>query len=180
MFKIAVIGQQCAGKTSAAYHIGSRFFKAPGYVKHAQPIYAVNGVLDVDKNRAFMQQFGDLAKEYFGEYIFRDLFVMEVEALDAEGHHDGIVNDDTRFPFEMAVLQELGFESIFVDSPSEVRRARSEALGFEFIENHNSEIYVPQLKEHSSYIITDDGLALDELYDRCDEIMEHILRGGKT
>ena len=178
MYKLAVIGQQCAGKTSAAHHIGTRFFGRVRHVKHAQPIYDVNKALGVDKHRAFMQGFGDLAKKHFGLHVFVERFTKEIKVLEAECYHDSLINDDTRFLFEMKVIKDLGFKVIFIDALSRVRRARAHSLGLSFIEDHNSEVEVPLLKDGADYIILDRGLTMDELYVRCNDAMGYLFNNG--
>ena len=65
--KIAVIGQQCSGKTSAA-KLFSKYFDATHYVKIADPIYDTLNALHQDKHRAFMQQFAEYFCLYFISY----------------------------------------------------------------------------------------------------------------
>lgn len=175
MHLIAVIGSQCAGKTSAANYIGDRFYSEPRHIKHAQPIYDVNEIMGVYKHRAFMQGFGDLAKKHFGEHVFLDIFRHEVKDLYAEDHYDVLINDDTRFPFEMDLLKELGFFTIYIDATREVRMQRAKNLGLEFIENHNSEIYVPEIGKKADLYIHDNGLTLTQLQMRITELYWKVI-----
>lgn len=176
MHKIAVVGQQCSGKTSAAKYISGRHFGETIILKHAQPIYDVLAILGKAKHRAFMQGFGTLAKEHFGKLVFLQLFAMEIGALEAESHYDLIMNDDTRFPFEMDLLKELGFKVIYIDAPRVIREGRANALGLEYLENHESELFVPQLEDSADYVIHDDGITMKELYHECNVIVNSIYR----
>ena len=175
MHFIAVIGSQCAGKTSAAKYIGEKFYSEPRFVKHAQPIYDVNDVVGVDKHRAFMQGFGDLAKKHFGDHVFLDIFRKLIKELDADDYHDALINDDTRFPFEMDLLKELGFFTLYIDADRDVRRERAKNLGLEFIENHNSEIYVPEIGKKADFYISDNGMSLTQLQMRISEIYWSVI-----
>ena len=178
IYKIAVIGQQCSGKTTAAKFFAQKF-DIKKFVKIADPIYDTLKALRQEKHRAFMQQFADLAKEHFGEEILVEIFkqnVLEIENSYRNMFADTlIVCDDIRFPYELKTVQdELGFIMIAIDAPAEVRKVRAEKLGLQFIENHNSELLVPQLIPQADYIIKDNGISMDELKEEVEWIYSDI------
>jgi dephospho-CoA kinase len=176
--KIAFIGQQCSGKTSAA-KICMKYFDSTRVFKIADPIYDTLNALHQEKHRAFMQQFADVAKEHFGEQVLVDVFRKNVEQAVKENKNSSksclIACDDIRFPYELETVKEqLGFHLIGINTSREVRKKRAEAQGFEFIENHNSETLVPQLFQHCNYTIFDDGISLDQLEFHLSRILEQI------
>ena len=157
MQKIAIIGQQCSGKSTAAKIIDDHYENA--LVKFADPIYTALHGLGKQKHRAFMQAFGDLAKVYFGEMVFVEAFEKTVKSIERCCHdeinldHGFIVCDDVRRSYEAKKCKELGFKIIYIDTPVEVRRARADALGLAFIENHNSETEVPELRRYADIVL---------------------------
>lgn len=184
VIKIAVIGQQCSGKTSAAKFL-MKHFDHYAVVKIADPIYDTLKALRQEKHRAFMQQFADLAKRHFGEEILVEIFKQNVLDLEKRFDLDGehvmgkdvlIVCDDIRFPYELKTVKELGFKLIAINATAEVRKERSDRLGLDFIENHNSETLVPQLFPSADHVIYDDGLPYEDLGKHCDIILETIMR----
>jgi dephospho-CoA kinase len=190
MYKIAVIGQQCSGKTTAANFFAEHFTHVYRH-KIADPIYAAIAALNKPKHRAFMQEFGDLAKKHFGNEIFAEIFEhavteREVEVTNMENINaidrpypapDNvlIVCDDVRFQFELDRAKKMGFKIVSIWAAPEVRKARSEAQGFDFIENHNSETEIPSLIEQADFIIWDkDGISMETLKEHCDNILRVI------
>lgn len=190
MIKIACIGEQCSGKTSLA-----KFFM-PEFIKHyhmklADPIYQALEALKQPKHRAFMQQFGDLAKKHFGTEIFAEIFVKRVKELEAETKRPGfipegglpqeiipqfaIINDDTRFLYEVNALREIGFVFVAIECSTEVRKQRSEAQGFEFIENHGSEREIKDLIPMADYVISDGEMSLEDLGKMAQSILNDIV-----
>lgn len=175
--KIAVIGQQCSGKTTLVKMFG-KHFDAKYFVKIADPIYDTLNALRKDKHRAFMQQFADLAKKHFGEQVLVEVFKQNVESLVCkfENRFDSVLIacDDIRFPYEMSTVRELGFKLVGIDADPVVRKQRADRLGLEFIENHDSELLVPQILPMADWIIKDDGISMDELDDHCLQIVSRI------
>lgn len=183
--KIAVIGQQCSGKTSAA-KLFKKYFDASYVVKIADPIYDTLAALRQDKHRSFMQQFADLAKEHFGENVLVDVFIENVKFIEKQKQQEDmmsgkernalIVCDDIRFPYELGTVRELGFNLVAVKADTEVRKQRAEAQGFDFIENHNSELLVPQLIPKADFIIPELPLySIDQLDEHCQDILRQVL-----
>jgi dephospho-CoA kinase len=149
--KIAFIGQQCAGKTTAALVAQP---DTDNHSKFAKPLYAVNNALSVPKNRAFMQQVADLVKECFGQEFFIDAFD---ELLWWYNNDKLIVNDDCRLQLEFNYLKSYGWQTVYIDASEEIRRQRAKALGLEFIADHNSETEVPSLKSQCDLVIVNEG-----------------------
>lgn len=187
--KIAVVGQQCSGKTTAAKSL-IKHFEHHAVIKIADPIYDTLKALRQEKHRAFMQQFADLAKIHFGDEILVEIFKEKVLDLQDKcdkdfpsmkslntvmGNDILIVCDDIRFPYELKTVKELGFKLIAINANVKVRKERSDRLGLDFIENHNSETLVPQLFPSADYTIIDEGISMDELGQECDKILGDIL-----
>ena len=173
MEKIAIIGQQCSGKTSAANFIASEF-KSPYVLKFAQPIYNTIGALKQPKHRAFMQQFSDLAKKHFGPLIFTDIFLATAKELENE-MFDVVLCDDMRFQQELDAARQTDFKIISIDAPASVRKKRAESLGLDFIENHNSETEVPSLIGQADYVIVDHGISMSELKCQCQKALKALV-----
>ncbi len=179
--KIALVGQQCSGKTTAAVAIMEHLknigaVEITDIVKFAQPIYDVLDVLGQKKDRAFMQRFGDLAKCSFGELVFVQIFKDLIKSMDKHCvEYIGLICDDIRRKYELEAARELGFKIIYIDSPEELRRKRAEATGLTFIPCHNSETEVPFLKDHADYVIEDRGLTMDELAEKSRKVADMIV-----
>lgn len=152
MNRIAIVGQQCAGKTTAANIIAGHFDEVE-FVKFADPIYQVLGVLRQDKHRAFMQDFGEMAKKYFGESIFVDLFHARMWCKNG---NSAIICDDIRRLYEFHEAKAQGFKMIYIGANKFIRRLRAEAQGLDFIENHISETEVPRMAPMADVMIIND------------------------
>lgn len=140
-FKIAIIGKQCAGKSSAAkaviWALGNcRTAK----IKFADPIYSTMRALNVSKNRGFMQDFSDLTKRYFGDDFFVEALADKIKRIESSKlNYNLIVCDDVRYQKEFDFVKLVDFKTIYVAADREVRRKRAEDRGLEFKENHSSE-----------------------------------------
>ena len=119
LLKIACIGQQCSGKTTLVKFFAKEF-KNVYFVKLADPIYNAIQGLKQPKHRAFMQQFGTLAKKHFGTEIFAKVLYQRVKELETEisnmvavdaidSEDTVILNDDVRFGYELEYMKRLGF-----------------------------------------------------------------------
>jgi len=178
MKKVAFIGQQCAGKTTAAMVVYPDSFKT--IVKLAQPLYVINRVLDVPKNRGFMQEQADLIKKHFGREFFIDAFDEIVDfhqplpatvlnddsRLDLSDYQrdDVLVNDDCRLQLEFNYLKSHGWQTVYIEASEEIRRERAKTLGLEFIADHSSETEVPSLNSQCDLVIVNEG-TLEEFKD---------------
>lgn len=167
--KIGIIGQQCAGKTTAAKFVGE-LFDTIVVVKFADPIYGTLKALRKEKNRAFMQEFGDFAKKHFGELIFVENFIYSVKKIQAQFENERpnvrenlIICDDIRRTYEYDAAKELDFNLISIDAIANIRKQRAETKGLDFIETHNSETEIPALIYKSDYVIIDQGITKDKL-----------------
>ena len=145
--KIAVVGKQCSGKTTLVNAINERLGNCAKVVKFADPIYSVLNILNKKKNRRFMQGFGTLAMQCFGEDVFCSLFSENIKSLEESSKCCGFLCDDVRRYFEYDTAIGLGFMTVFVDTPVEVRKKRAKKLNIEFIENHESEMHVDSMKK---------------------------------
>lgn len=161
--KIGIVGQQCSGKTTAANFL-SEHFDETRFIKFADPIYGTLKALRQEKNRAFMQEFGDFAKKHFGEHIFVVNFNVAVQEyeeylnnLRENVREYLIVCDDIRRKYEFDAAKELGFKIISIDANTKTRKKRAEKLGLDFIEDHNSETEIPEILYKADYVIVDSG-----------------------
>ncbi len=148
--RIAFIGKQCSGKTTMANFMLKSYEKIGpgGIVKFADPIYETLNVLKKKKHRVFMQKFGSLAHECFGENIFVNLFNRKMrEEYNEDFKYAIIVCDDVRRKFEFDAVKSHGFMAVYIETPVEIRRNRSNMLKLEFNEDHESELYIDELKE---------------------------------
>jgi len=160
---IAFVGEQCSGKTTASEilcRLGS-FWKRN--VKFIEPIYKINNLLGVQKNRVFMQELGELIRREFGE----DYFILEFK----KQHRgvSGLVCDDVRKIIEFETVKELGFVTVFIDAEEEIRRNRAKSLGLEFNPNHPAEKEIRFLRDKCDYIILNNE-------DNIDSFTRKILR----
>lgn len=178
MLKIAIIGQQCSGKTTAARFIQDYGPQPSTIVKFAGAIYDTLTALRQPKHRAFMQEFADLAKKHFGEHVLKNVFKADVKEFEYEKTMNMIICDDVRRFYEFYCVKELGFKIIALDIHRRIRKQRAQNLHLDFIENHNSETEVPKIIEHCKknkvgYILEDilGGLTEDILYETCIEII---------
>ena len=150
--RIAIIGEQCSGKSTVAKMAAKKVDSF--IIKFADPIYEALASLNKNKHRAFMQEYGDLAKKHFGPDIFVQRFH---ERLRSYRFADMLVCDDVRIPIEAQAVKRAGFKIIYIMADRDVRKARAAAQGLEFIENHNSENQVAGLKDFVDLTIVNDG-----------------------
>ena len=170
--KIGIIGQQCAGKTTAANIICEHFSSEIKFVKFADPIYATLSAHKQNKNRKFMQEFSDVAKKYFGKDIYVECFkasIKEQECVTVDFHTGMetqerlIICDDIRYKYEFDACKELGFKVIALDTVTKIRKKRAEKVGLEFIENHSSETEIPDFIYKADFVIIDQGISKRKL-----------------
>lgn len=145
--RIAVVGRQCSGKTTLINMVNERLQDKAKIVKFAEPIYETLGVFGKNKNRRFMQGLGTLAMQCFGEKVFCEIFKKNVERLEETADVYGFLCDDVRRMFEFETVKKLDFVTVFLDTPASVRKKRASRLNIEFVEDHESEIYVDDMKE---------------------------------
>jgi len=151
---IAIIGSQCAGKTTVANAIAKRVGARSVVVKFADPHYAILDILGQKKNRLFMQEVSDVCKKHFGDDIFVKLFEKAYDPLWA--HFQIVFCDDVRYQKELDMVKKLGFKTIFVNCSSGQRMARALANNLAFNESHNSETEVESLRPQCDFIIEND------------------------
>lgn len=175
MIKIAVLGQQCSGKTTVCQTLNELCFSKHGkFIKFAGPIYGALSALKREKCRGFMQEFGDLSKKYFGEHVFVDAFK---QAVLEEQKSNFILCDDVRRTYELEAVRGLGFFVVYVHADDDVRKRRAESQGLDFIESHNSETEVPSMRNLADYcIINNDTCSIEEEIKKnlFPAIMEHF------
>jgi len=171
VIKVAIIGQQCSGKTTLSNML-RKHVPHSRVIKFADPIYHAQNGLGQPKCRAFMQDFGDLAKRHFGEMVFVNAFEksFRADALASHGNewinmYDMVLCDDVRRTYELTKVKELGFSVVYVDTPENIRKARAEHLGLEWIPNHNSETEVPSMRDDANLVVNGHGWASMEEYE---------------
>lgn len=161
--RYAIIGQQCAGKTSLANRIAetSRY---PRVIKFADPIYAMIACLGQSKHRGIMQDVGELAKRHFGEMVFVDLFKRAVRDDRVRSRSELLICDDVRRDYEAEACRELGFCIVYLHADEDVRRRRAEKQGLDFIATHVSETQVESLKGYADMLFfNNDGADIEEI-----------------
>ena len=175
MFKIAIIGQQCAGKTTAAQMIKTYLNVEVDLHKFADPLYEILDVLGVPKHRSFMQRLSDLVKEeYNDQEIFIKIFDRNIQpALGQDYQHDMVV-DDCRYQAEFAYLKNTGWTTIFIDASESIRKARADVLGLEFLPNHRSEWEVPNFAQYCNYTVNNTSVYKVELQEKLYDIMQKL------
>ena len=191
MYKIVICGSQKAGKGEAKAFFLELFeeHKMDNIftLKFAEPMKNYNEWLGYDdecdisvtKNRSFYQELSDLTKAHYGDEVFVDVFKASHLSIEEDFDDvDVIIVDDCRYPRELDVCKSLGYYSIFVDCPEEVRKKRAEADGTDFITNHNSEQFVPQLESRCNFIVTNDTDDLFDLKRQVEFIFNEILGKG--
>ena len=163
--RLALCGPCCSGKTEIAKATG--LYQA----KFAQPLYQINKILHQGKNRGYMQEGSDLAKKYFGRKIFLDIFKANY------GDYNNVVCDDARYQMELEYLIEAGWRSVYVMANSDIRKARSDALGLEWMPNHSSEKETHLMSHRCQYMIHNEG-SLEELKHKAKKLLEPNLKKG--
>jgi len=148
--KIVFCGLACAGKTTA-----QQYFKGSMVLKFAQPHYDVLQILGVKKHRAFMQEFSDLAKKYFGEDIFIKIF--ERKAKTYSQIKSLLICEDLRYLTEFESCLKNGWTIVYIEADEKLRKERSDKLGLEWRPDHNSEQDPPLFKNRCHHIITNNG-----------------------
>lgn len=144
---IAFIGEQCAGKTTAANTLLSSDKTWKKIAKFIEPIYKINEILGVDKNRIFMQEIGELIRREFGEDFFVNRFKLQYKG------EDWLLCDDVRKIIEFETIKEFGFITVYIDADEEIRIERSRKLGLVFNPNHAAEQEIRLLRDKCDYII---------------------------
>lgn len=138
IYKFAFCGKMGSGKTTAAeaaFHIYRNRYGPDnvyaGILKFAQPLYEARDSLHIDfKPRTFLQRYGDLCREEFGDDIFERVFELRFNKLlqeripSLEEKHILFMCDDLRFKGEQDLLNKLNFKIIRIDADDEVRKER--------------------------------------------------------
>jgi dephospho-CoA kinase len=146
---IGIIGLQCSGKTTLAKRFDGTI------VKFAAPLYAVNEVLGVQKNRSFMQGQSDLIKSNFG----RDYFIKEFnKIIKFYPATSSLICDDIRYKLEMEYLKSQGWLLVYIDASETIRRERAAAQGLEFLPDHSSETEIESLRSHCDVYIDNSNI----------------------
>ncbi len=175
--KIAIIGEQCSGKTTAAEFI-AELFQVHYIHKFADPIYCSLSCLGKDKKRGYMHDFSDVAKKHFGKHIFAESFERSVTTRDrvlkSQINLSVIICDDVRYLYELELVRKLGFKVMSIDTSTEIRKERADKLGLDFIEDHSSEVEIQDLIWHADSVLLDRGeVTLDLLKEHCQKTVEN-------
>jgi dephospho-CoA kinase len=173
--KIAIIGEQCSGKTTAAKFIAEMF--PTHYIhKFADPIYCSLSCLGKEKKRGYMHDFSDVAKKHFGKHIFAESFERSVTNRDrfCRNKDMAIICDDVRYLYELELVRKLGFKVMSIDTSTSIRKERADKLGLDFIENHNSEVEIQDLIWHADSVLLDRGeVTLYFLKEHCQQTIKN-------
>lgn len=163
--KIAISGKQCAGKSTFADIVSER--NGAKLCKVIDKIYQVNDLLDVPRNRGFMQDLGEIIRQYFG----KDYFVKDLAKRVTTKSSKNIVTDDMRKLIEFDTLKSAGFLTVYIKADAAIRRKRAENLGLDFRENHPAEQEIEQLENRCDFVIKNNG-TLEELEDKITYVFE--------
>lgn len=130
--KIAISGNMGAGKTTFLEYFFAEC-QAGGLqtvqLKIADPLYEINKLLGVGKNREFMEGMGTLVRKCFGQDFLINLMEKRVAEIEAAGVIQVIGNDDIRTAGEVELFHRLGFQLIRIEALETFRRNRLEELG---------------------------------------------------
>lgn len=175
MIKIAICGEQCAGKTTCAGQF-LETFKNSRILKFADPHYQVLNILKVFKDRLFMQEFSDLAKKHFGQDIFVKIFEKATEEIEKDDNikKSILVCDDLRYIIENKSCIENDWITIYINCKEEIRHARSDKLGLVWSPNHISEMELPEFRDGCDYSITNNG-SIEDFKHGVDNIIMNII-----
>lgn len=181
MIKIAICGQLRAGKDEVAnriYHTHD-YFEKLAFGDALKRLYheLLPWVPTEPKPRAGYQQFGQLAREQFGE----DIWIRHAERMlafyDRHKRYDGVVLSDLRQPNEYEWARLNGWTIVRVTAPDELRLARAKSAGDQFDAKdlaHDTEQHVNKFQV--DYDIWN-AFSVDELYAKVDAMMSE-LRGA--
>lgn len=157
---LAIVGPQCAGKTTFANYCEGTI------IRFAQPLYDINHILGVGKDRQFMQKLSSLVKKRFG----RDIFIKKFkDALNVQG---SLICDDVRFPMELEFLKKAGWRSVYITADAGIRKTRAEALGLDFLPYHESELGAEMLRDKCDVYFDNSHTSLQTLQELAEIILE--------
>jgi hypothetical protein len=109
------------------------------------------------KNRTLLQLLGTEVGRALDENIWTNIFEAKVEEL---GPDAKIINDNLRFENEMDSLERLGFFTVYIETPDEIRSARYEAeYGVPMNPaqlSHASEKDLPKIRERCDVLLVND------------------------
>lgn len=130
------------------------------------------------KNRTLLQHVGTEVGRAIDEDLWVRIFAGAIENAPEETK---IVNDNLRFyPNEFDCLASLGFTTVYIEAPEEVRfdrylAAYGVARSLEQ-KSHSSESHLGKIKENSDYIYSNTG-TLEDLYNFLDRLVDSDFRG---
>ncbi len=110
------------------------------------------------KNRTLLQLLGTEVGRAWDENLWTNIFETKVEELGPDAR---IVNDNLRFPNEFDSLERLGFTTVFLETPSDIRAKRYEQeYGQPMNEAqlaHASEAYLDEIRNRSDFVYENTG-----------------------
>jgi hypothetical protein len=119
--------------------------------------------LPLQKNRKFLQQFGDFFKNETSENIFVDLCLKKIRSVPA---FENVYISDLRFENEFKKLKDEGFKCIkIIRNTDNSRRIDNGAS------NHNSETSLKNIDDSEWDYIVYNNSSLDDLYIQLDNIV---------
>lgn len=132
----------------------------------------------VGKNRTLLQYVGTEIGRAIDENLWVRIFAGAVERM---GEGARIANDNLRFfPNELEGLKSLGFTTVYIDAPLELRKARyRQAYGVDLSGeqlSHSSESHLQKIKENSDYIYENTG-TLEGLHRFVERLVDSDFRG---
>lgn len=157
--KIVFGGMMSAGKTYA-YELIKTFICAGSGISNpriSDPLYEAQAIFTASKNRQLLQGLGDLVRGIFGQDVLMDMFRQRVGEMESSGNW--IICDDLRLPEELVMFREMGFITVWIETPVALRRQRGIRLGTWNDLTHKTEQQLPL--DLFDYIIYNDGSKAD-------------------
>lgn len=164
--KIAITGKQCSGKTTLKDFLVKKY--GGKEVKFIDKLYQINKLLDVDKNRGFMQDLGESVRRHFGQDYFVNDFIKRTK--DFGGN---LFCDDVRKVVEFNAVKVSGLFTVYLEADHYLRKQRAESLNLEFIEEHPAEMEIELLKDRCD-IMFENNQGIDKIEEFASKISSFI------
>ena len=153
LIKIAVLGEQCAGKTEVADYIIQKY--GGKKEKIIQKMYDAMDVLGLPKNRHILQTLGQAIVEEYPNYFIDDVKRRIKKAEETTRGLDLLLSDDIRRMSEFNIAVDMGFHVIYIDADEYIRKKRADSLDIQFIPEHPAEQEIRQIYNNHILIPSD-------------------------
>lgn len=133
-----------------------------------------------EKNRTLLQLLGTEVGRVFDEDLWVRLFERNLGVLPPGAR---VVQDNLRFPNEFDASERLGFVTVLIEAPEEVREARYRAkYGRDLTPEekaHPSEAYLDELAPRFAHRVSNGGTP-EELYRQLDGVLAYSFAGDSA